>query len=137
MWQRFKMWLINMMDGRYGPDDLTKGMLTLYIVLFVLNLFIGMPFLNFLGLILVVLTVFRMFSKNTEKRRAENEKYLEFKKEASAFFKRQKNRLRDIKTHRYRKCPHCKAILRLPLKKGEMGVNCPRCKEHFTVKIIL
>ena len=135
MWQRFKMWLMNMMDGRYGPDDLSKGMLILYIALFILNLFTGMPILYFLGLILIVLTVFRMFSRNTEKRRMENEKYLECKKKVTAFLKRQKNRLRDIKTHRYRKCPHCKAVLRLPLKKGEMGVNCPRCKEHFTVRI--
>jgi hypothetical protein len=31
-------------------------------------------------------------------------------------------------------CPHCKANLRLPRKKGKHSVVCPRCKERFEVK---
>ena len=37
------------------------------------------------------------------------------------------------KTHIYRKCPNCKAEIRLPKKKGKHVCTCPRCKKDFDV----
>ena len=34
----------------------------------------------------------------------------------------------------YKKCIHCKTVLRLPLKKGVHTVKCPNCKKRFEVK---
>ena len=45
-----------------------------------------------------------------------------------------KRKLTD-REHVYKKCPHCRAQLRLPRKKGEHDVCCPRCKVTFSVKI--
>lgn len=137
MWQRFKMALINFMDGRNGTDEYNRFLVVLWLILWVVTLFLPIPLLLILSLFLIGYSLFRSFSRNIQKRQAENAKYLAIKKKVVQFFKRQKNRLRDIKTHRYRKCPQCKAILRLPLKKGEIAVDCPRCKEHFTVNIRL
>ena len=136
MLERIKMWFIRFMDGRYGPDDLTRFLLITYLVLSVLNIFLGIPILYFAGFVFIFVIVFRMFSRNIEKRQAENERFLMLKKKAVTFFKRQKNRLRDIKTHRYRKCPGCRAIMRLPLKKGELNVRCRRCGQDFKVRIL-
>ena len=45
------------------------------------------------------------------------------------FFVLRKNKFRDRKTHVYRKCPHCKAQIRLPKVKGEHKCACPKCGE--------
>ncbi|MBO2515985.1 MAG: hypothetical protein CW338_01735 [Clostridiales bacterium] len=137
MWQRFKMWLINFMDGRNGTDEFGRFLLIPWLILWVLQMFFPLRILFILSIALIIYMIFRSFSRNLEKRQAENAKYLQIRKKVLQFLKRQKNRLRDIKTHRYRKCPQCRAILRLPLKKGEVQVDCPRCREHFTVNIRL
>lgn len=36
--------------------------------------------------------------------------------------------------HKYMKCPHCKAQLRLPKGKGKISVTCPVCKKEFVKK---
>ena len=80
---------------------------------------------------------FRMLSKNVYKRRRENEAFMKIFRPVKNLFVLTKNRIRDVKGFRYRKCPHCKATLRLPKRKGEHSVICPRCKKRFTVKIKL
>ena len=70
---------------------------------------------------------YRTMSRNIYKRRKENERFC-------GFFKLRKNKFRDRKTHVYRKCPKCKAVLRLPKAKGKHFVNCPRCKNRFQTK---
>ena len=83
--------------------------------------------IQFLPMILIFVIFYRIFSRNIQKRRQENEKFC-------GFFKLIRNRFRDRKTHVYRKCPKCKAVLRLPKAKGKHTVVCPRCKNRFEVK---
>lgn len=132
-----RKWLYKIMYGRYGNDKLNTCLLWVYIGLFVvitvLTAFsenIGWVLIWTLRLLLWALLftiMFRMFSKNIQKRRKENERFL-------GFFKLQKNKIRDRKTHVYRKCPSCKATLRLPKAKGKHTVVCPRCKNRFSVR---
>ena len=75
----------------------------------------------------VICIFFRTMSRNIAKRRAENQKFCNF-------FKLRKNKFRDRKTHVYRKCPSCKAVLRLPKAKGKHTVSCPKCKNKFSVR---
>ena len=137
---KFKAWLYRLMYGRYGTDKLGNVMLIAYlavvvthtVVSLVLNivkppfntLWIDLPTYA-LSVALVVIICYRMFSKNIAKRRRENERFCNF-------FNLQKNKFRDRKTHVYRKCPSCKAVLRLPRAKGKHSVVCPRCKNRFT-----
>lgn len=132
------------MYGRYGTDTLSKvilwcysGVLILYFILYVIFGFtmgentlpttiLNVSYFVIAG-ILVYLLISRMFSRNIAKRRAENEKFC-------GFFKLRRNMFRDRKTHVYRKCPKCRAVLRLPRAKGKHTVVCPRCKERFKVK---
>ena len=132
------------MYGRYGTDTLSKvnlwaytGVLILYTVLRIVFAFalkgntLAPTILSICYIVisaaLVSLLFFRMFSKNIVKRRAENEKFC-------GFFKLRRNMFRDRKTHVYRKCPKCKAVLRLPKSRGKHTVVCPRCKERFEVR---
>ena len=52
------------------------------------------------------------------------------------FFKRQYLKIRDFKTHRYVRCPFCKAQLRLKKRTGVQQIHCPRCGEDFKKNIL-
>ena len=123
------------MYGRYGTDTLSKVLLGIYfafvlictvIAFFVHSIWFAI-FYYVVASALVVWMFSRMFSRNIAARRRENEKFC-------GFFKLWKNKYRDRKTHVYRKCPACKAVLRLPKAKGKHFVVCPRCKNRFKVR---
>ena len=125
--------------GRYGIDGLYYALLTLFLVFWIARLFSTNLILSIVLLVLHLASVgymfFRFFSKNIYARRRENEFFKNIFKKIKNFFVLQKNRIRDIKGYRYRKCPHCKAMLRLPKRRGRHTVICPRCKKRFEVKI--
>ncbi len=121
------------MMGRYGLDPLGKDLILVYFVLLVVGIF-WRP-LAWVAYALVIWLLFRMFSKNIYKRQQENLKYLHFRNRLTGFGNLQKRKWQERKTHRYRKCPHCKATVRLPFKKGKHTVCCPKCKTDFQVKI--
>ena len=129
------------MRGRYGGDTLNTVLLWLYIILvlayYIVSLLLSLEAATprlFLSLVYYLLTIpliflifFRIFSRNVAKRRRENERFC-------GFFRLRKNKIRDRKTHVYRKCPSCRAVLRLPRAKGKHSVVCPRCKKRFEVR---
>lgn len=133
--QKIKDGLIRFMYGRYGVDSLYKFLIGLWFVLWFVNLFVGSYILSVLMLALFVYTFFRVLSKNHTKRRIENDKYCKIKYDIVEWFKYQRDRIKDIKVKRYRRCPGCKVALRLPIKKGTLIVVCPRCRKEFKVKI--
>ena len=120
--------------GRYGTDTLNKTLLWVYIALVivytVMSLFVTSAIFTLIYLILslslVAWSISRTFSRNIAARRRENEKFC-------GFFRLRRNKFRDRKTHIYKKCPACRAVLRLPKAKGKHAVVCPRCKHRFFV----
>ena len=132
--QRLKMSLARFMQGRHGADSL--GMITLItgLACSLLGSFTRLSLLSLIGWILYIITLFRMFSRNHEKRLAENRKYIEltsgWKTKISQFIKRTKNR-RDYK---YFKCPNCKVLLRIKRGSGEKDITCVRCGFQFKQK---
>ena len=132
---KFKSKLYRFMYGRYGTDTLGNVMLITYFVIVLLHTFLGFFWGNvwvdvavwLISSALAITVITRMFSRKVAKRRRENERFC-------GFFKLIRNKIRDRKTHVYRKCPDCKAVLRLPRAKGKHTVVCPRCKKRFNVK---
>lgn len=134
MWQRFKDGVRNFMIGRNGADQLSMAMLIAGIVLSLLTAITKLGIFNLLGLIVLILTIFRMFSRNLEKRRAENQKFVNFRANFGTNSKQLMNRLKNMKKYKYFKCPQCGARLRLPRKVGEVTVTCGKCKNQFKQK---
>lgn len=132
---KFKDKLFRFMYGRYGYDTLGKTLLWVYLAIIlayaVLSFFIESALIYVIYLIfstaLVIYIFWRAMSRNIAKRRAENQRFC-------GFFKLMRNKWRDRKTHVYRKCPECRAVIRLPKAKGKHTVLCPRCKKRFEVK---
>ena len=135
MFYKIKEALIRFMYGRYGSDSLNKFLLICYIIISALNLFIGSFILYILALGLAVYVFFRMFSRNIYSRQKENSRFLSYKSKITSFFTLNKNRFKERKTHIYKKCPYCKAILRFPRKKGNHSSVCPKCSKSFKVKV--
>lgn len=121
------------MQDRYGMDKLNNFILIVAAFLYFLNLLppIRNSILILIVLLLVLLVVFRALSKNVTKRLYENRRFTDFYRAVTGFFRRQYLKLRDIRTHRYVRCPYCKAQLRLKKRTGTQHIHCPRCGKDF------
>ncbi len=132
--QRIKQSLARFMMGRHGADNLGIFTLITGLVMSILGSFTGIGLFSLLGFALYIWTLFRMFSRNNEKRAAENRKYIEltsgWKTKIRQFFRRMKTR-RDYKSF---KCPNCKVLLRLKRGSGEKEITCVRCGFQFKQK---
>lgn len=132
--------LMNFMQGRYGNDQLNIGLLVLYFVLGIVRMFIRnrvAAYIFYVVMTAVLLFVFyRILSRNIAKRQQENAVFMRFWGKIRPKLILFKDRIRDVKTKRYRTCPNCKNVLRLPVRKGKHFVKCPRCGEEFSVRIL-
>ena len=132
----FKNKLTQFMYGRYGTDQLYTASIVLYFVLLVANSFIRSTIISGLMSVILILIIFRALSRNTYKRSMENEKFMKIWKPVKAKGTFQLRKIKEIKTHRFRKCPHCKKILRLKRVRGKHTVKCPSCNKEFEVRIL-
>lgn len=122
MFQRWKQSFFRFMYGRYGTDQLNNALLILGVVLTILGWFSSTAFLTVLSYIPLALVIFRMFSRNVNRRRKENQKFLQF-------FARLKDR-----DSRYFSCPRCRQTVRVPRHRGKINIHCPKCGNQFIKK---
>lgn len=127
-------WFRNFMIGRYGGDQLSVTMILLSCLLTLIAAIVNLPLLTMLGYIPLGTSVFRMLSKNVEKRRLENYKFAMLMSPVYSGFRNLTGRIEDSKTHKFFRCPQCRARLRLPRGKGNICITCPRCNTEFIRK---
>lgn len=125
--QRFMM-------GRYGADELSKFLNAIVLILLIVSLFTRWGILYWIGLALLIYTYWRMFSRNTAKRYAENQKYVNMRYRAVVKWDQKKKRWAQRKTHRFFKCPQCKQTVRVPKGRGKICITCPKCRTEFVKK---
>ena len=125
------------MYGRYGVDELYKFLFTLYIISFIINIFLNSLILEIIGLIIVLFTFYRVFSKNIYKRARENKEYLKLKKQIIKPLQIIERNIKD-KDNIYKKCPKCKTTLKLPIpyKIGIKHTTCPKCKKKLSFIVL-
>lgn len=130
--QRIGNALSRFMYGRNGVDRLGLTMIWAALLLDIINMLLReKPVVSGItGLVSGVLlftALFRMFSRNLEKRRAENTQFMEkvwwpvSRRMAGA------RQQRMDKEHRYFTCHRCGAVCRVPRGKGRIVITCPRC----------
>lgn len=136
MFRNLMFKLASFMQGRYGHDKLNTFLLVLTAIIYIVYWFVLSPWVFLIAMVPFGIYVFRSLSKNINKRLRENRTYIKLYSIITGFFKRQYYKLRDFKTHRYVKCPYCKAHLRLKKRKGKQKIHCPRCNEDFKKNII-
>lgn len=130
--------LARFMYGRNGTDELNIALIFAYLAVLILQAVFGRRdsarlILEIVTLALAVLIVFRGFSKNLSRRRAENAKFLSWwrpvKSRAAAFRQRRKD-----KEHKYFVCKNCKTVCRVPAGKGKVEITCPKCGQKIIGK---
>ena len=126
--------LYEILKGRYGIDELYRFSIIVVFILIIINLFIKSYIIELIEFIILVISFLRIFSKNKDRRRKENNIYLSYKNIIIKYLNYQKRKYNDRNTHMYKKCPSCRQKIRLPLKKCKHKVKCPKCKNTFEVK---
>lgn len=172
------MWLLHFMQGRYGFDELGRhlGMLTIGVL--IASVVVGVlgtlvfditpwvrlgALLNLVSVVLnwgwIALTVwmfYRVLSRKIDRRRAENERFLERQRKhrekrggrgsrqqsgthGPRDWARSRSRSKgdDISRgeagYTYLTCPFCGQKMRVPQGKGKIAVKCPSCGEKTIV----
>ena len=120
------------MYGRNGMDRMNRGLVLVYALLMVFNMFFSEEefrtvnlVVNAVSVVLVVVILGRTFSKNLEKRRRESDKW-------SEFWWRFRTGNTDSSLNRdgykYITCENCGTTCRVPAGKGKIIVICPKCQ---------
>ena len=136
------------LNGIYGIDCLT---LFLLILSSLFNIWtVTLP----LGFICLILSFFRMLSKNHYKRRSENQSFVRIINKPLGKlgmplpynsnpitmndfiygFSLLGNKIKNWSQYKITKCPSCGQKLRLPRRKGKIVVTCKRCNNKFDLR---
>ncbi len=87
-----------------------------------------------IGIALLVLWIFRVFSRNVAKRQAENTRYEYRMQKCRRRIAAWKQQWKDRKTYKYFNCPNCRQRIRAPRHKGKIRVTCSKCAHVFITK---
>ena len=132
-----KQKLTNFMYNRYGLDAFSRLLTYLTLLLILVSMFFdsyAKTAVFTLAVMTVIYTYFRIFSKNIDKRRTENAKYLKLKHRIKNHFDLRRDMWKQRKEFKFFKCPSCKAVLRVPKGKGKIRVVCKKCGTAFEKK---
>lgn len=122
------------MAGRYGTDQLSKLILWVSLACLAVSMFTRLNVFYILGLVLLIYTYYRMFSRNVAKRYAENQKYLNWRYGFAVRRNKRKVHWEQRKIYRFYKCPQCRQKVRVPKGKGKVAITCPKCRMEFVRK---
>ena len=128
-----RSWITRFMAGRYGGDQLNLFLIALYFVLYVVFLFTRLLVFDVLGTVVLLVSVYRVLSRNLERRRGENVRFLQIVRPMWRKWSGFRARAHD-KEHRYFKCPNCGQMMRVPRGKGRITVHCRSCGAAFEEK---
>ena len=137
--QRLRNGLSRFMYGRNGADQLGLCIIWTAIVLDLISMLVKKNGIisSIIGLattVMVLWALFRVFSRNLEKRRAENAAFLQ---KIWLPIKRKLNsgkQQRMDTEHKYFTCPNCKTVCRVPAGKGKIVITCPKCRHEIRGK---
>ena len=131
---RFREKMAVIMQGRYGMDQLGKVLSYGTIIILLLSTMLQVYLLYIVGMIVLVLGYFRIFSRNIGKRYEENQKFLNWRYIIVCKKNKIMARIKDRKTNSIFNCPNCQQKIRVPKGKGKICIKCPKCRIEFVKK---
>ena len=131
MWENFKQKVAQFLQGRNGVDDLSTACLIGGIAVSLLGTFTSLGLFSLMGIVLYFYCLFRIFSKNVEKRREENRKYLGLSKDSRTKVNQFILRRKNSKEYKYFRCPGCHQIYRGKRGSGQKHIVCKKCGKEF------
>ncbi len=142
----FRYKLAQFFQGRTGVDNLGRACVWIALILMLLTTITHSSIVYVFALIFLFYSIWRMFSKNYQKRYVENQKFLKLMAPVKGFFKsiftkikrgfsKAKYDYNQRKIYAIFYCPNCKQKLRAPKGRGRIQVNCNRCHYEFIKKV--
>lgn len=131
MWEKIKETFRGFMSGRYGTDALSTALVVGGLILYVLDLILGTGIISLLGTAAYIYAIFRMMSRNVEKRSDENRRFVAKYEQLRKSLTQARARFANRKEYKYFRCPECKSWIRLKRDTGEVTVTCSRCHTSF------
>jgi hypothetical protein len=125
------------MYGRYGMDELSRFLSFAALIFLFASILLTQTAKSIVFIIaaaILVFTYYRILSKNYEKRRAENLRYLSFRQGISDHLKLRRDMWKQRGDFKFFKCPSCKSVLRVPKGKGKVRIVCKKCGTAFEKK---
>ena len=126
------------MQGRNGFDQFSRALSFAALIALILAVILQSAGAGIAGgvfwwvaLALMAVCYWRMLSKNVTQRYRENVKYLNLHDTVKGFFRREFSHVKQLKFHRFFKCPGCGQCVRTPRGKGKIRVICPKCGTSF------
>jgi DNA-directed RNA polymerase subunit RPC12/RpoP len=127
-------WLKKLMAGRYGCDQLSVALIALSCLPILAAGFSGRTRITCLAYIPLGLCLYRALSRQLQKRRLENDRFMMSLSRMDFFIKEVSGKIRDLKNYKYFRCPNCGQKLRVPRGKGTVKVICFHCHTEFKKK---
>ena len=142
----FRYRMAKIFNGRTGVDALGRTFTWLALILMFLTMITHSNIVYLLAMGCLIYSIWRMFSKNYQKRYSENAIFLQktagirsklsvlpFK--IKTFFNKTKAEYNQRKVYAIFKCPSCKQKLRAPKGRGRIQVTCSKCHSVFIKKV--
>lgn len=130
--------LSRFMYGRNGGDYLGTTVLFTAIILDVIAMFLKnntvLIIFRTVTTIMLIWVIYRMFSRNLQKRRAENAWFMNHIFYPVTKGVRQAKQRSSDKEHKYFTCPNCRTVCRVPKGKGKIVITCPKCRHEIHAK---
>lgn len=120
-----------MMQGKYGNDELNRTLMVTSMGCLAVSLITKWNTFYMIGIVLLICSYFRMFSRNIPKRTNENRIYKQKMNQLWSIFTKKKKRLSDKKESCFFRCPSCHQEIRVPRGKGKISITCPKCRTEF------
>ena len=133
-WEKIKMSVARFMQGRYGADEFGQALLWMGIALSLIEMFTGWILLGMLSMALFIWAIYRMFSRNTSRRFAENYRFLKLWNPVKNWFQWLWLSIRYCNKNRYFLCPKCRRIACVPKGTGRVTITCKGCKHKYDRK---
>ena len=131
---KFRAAVSRFMSGRYGSDQLNLTMVIGALIVTTIGSLTGVYFLTLAADALLILAIFRMFSKDRYRRAHENQVYLEKTQKVRRAVTEWVNRVKNSRKYHYYTCPKCKQRLRVPRGVGNITITCKQCGTKFDKK---
>lgn len=119
---------------RYGTDELNNLLIGIAFVLIVINIFVQANWLGLIATAILVYTLWRGLSTQTDSRRNENEVFLDHAGRFGPWLRNPRAAFKEARTYKHVMCPDCGQKIRVPRHKGKLRVTCPKCHTKFEVK---
>lgn len=118
-------------NNSYGNDSLGLYLMLGALIVFIISIIFTSHILCTLSILIVILNLLRMLSRNFRKRKAENSIFLRYINSIYFFVKKLSNKIAKNNQFKKVKCPYCKRKFKINRSHNSIGITCPQCKQAY------